>query len=261
MKKRNLFLMFFAGACVSLGALSAHAQSVTIEPYGDSITTHGAAPESSYRYWLYDDLTNAGYDPNAFVFIGTASGALDGTPANSWPDEAYAGYDGWDTLAALENVSGAISAGVGGSGPPNIVLLEFGSNDASEDYMNGQGSPAETETNLENIIQDFAAANSGVVILMATAPRFMTTPGPAQNEANSDIAKVNTAIRKAAAVEKKAGVDVVVVSLGGYNPRTETVDGTHPNIKGEQYIAKQFYGALRPALKKMGVLPQKPTRH
>jgi lysophospholipase L1-like esterase len=259
MKKQNVFMMLVASACVSLAAFTVRAQ-VTIEAYGDSITTHGAAPESSYRYWLYEDLADAGYDTNAFTFIGTESGAENGTPANSWPDEAYAGYDGWDTGSAVDNISGAISAGVGGDGPPAIVLLEFGANDAG-DYINGYSTPEQTEANLETVIQDFAAANSSVVILMATAPRYLTTPGPLQNQANSDIAKVNNAIHKVASVEKKAGVDVTVVSFGGYNPRTDTSDGTHPNVKGEQYLAKQYFDALRPVLKKMGVEPQKQSKH
>ena len=61
----------FAGACVCLGGLSANAQ-VRILPYGDSVTTFGSAPESSYRYWLYTDLTDAGFNfPPDFVFVGT----------------------------------------------------------------------------------------------------------------------------------------------------------------------------------------------
>lgn len=145
---------------------------------------------------------------------------------------------------------------------PSIVLLELGANDASYDYVNELYGPGTTETNLETIIQDFASDDPGVVILMATAPRYLTTPGPTQNEANTDIAKVNNVIRKVAGVEKKAGVDVTVVSLGGFNPRTDAGDdGVHPNVKGEQYIAKQFYDALRPVLKKMGVEPQKVSKH
>lgn len=256
--KEQKFLILVASACVSLGALTAGAQ-VTIEPFGDSITSRGDAPESSYRYWLWYDLDNAGYT-NDFEFVGLTSGTTSGssapgTPANYWPEQAYTGGEGLDTAGATDIAPNAAQLG------PNIVLLEIGANDVS-DYEDEPGyTPGTTETNLEDIIQDFAADNPGVVILMATAPRYLTTPGPTQNEANTDIAKVNNAIRKAASVEKKAGVDVVVVGFGGYNPRTDTSDGTHPNVKGEQYLAKQFYDALRPVLKKMGVEPQKAAKH
>jgi acyl-CoA thioesterase-1 len=249
----------FASACVGLASFTVRGQ-VTIEPFGDSITSRGSAPESSYRYWLWDDLNNAGYT-NDFEFVGLTSGVTGGgAPANPWPQEAYSGGEGLDTGAAItDDMPGA--AQVNGGNGPNIVLLELGANDASYDYMNGIGSPGQTETNLETIIQGFATVNPSVVILMATAPRYLTTPGPTQNQANSDIAKVNNAIRKAASVEKRAGVDVTVVSFGGYNPRTDTSDGTHPNVKGEQYLAKQYFDALRPALKKMGVEPQKQSKH
>jgi acyl-CoA thioesterase-1 len=256
MKKRNLFLLLFVSACASLISFTLCAQ-VTIEPFGDSITSRGSAPESSFRFWLWDDLDNAGYT-NDFEFVGLTSGVTGGGgPANPWPQEAYSGGEGLDTASAL---SDDMPQAAEVSGGPNIVLLEIGANDVL-DYEDNPGFTAgTTETNLEAIIQGFASVNPGVVILMATAPRFLTTPGPTQNQANTEIAKVNNAIRKAAGVERKAGVDVVVVSFGGYNPRTDTSDGTHPNIKGEQYLAKQLFDALRPVLKKMGVVPQKPSR-
>lgn len=258
MKTRNVLVMLFVSGCISLAPFATRAQ-VTIEPFGDSITSRGTSPESSYRYWLWTDLDNAGYT-NDFNFVGLTSGVTGGgAPANSWPEEAYSGGEGLDTASALsDDMPGAAQV----NGGPNIVLLEIGANDVLDYEDNPSYTPGTTETNLENIIQGFAAVNSSVVILMATAPRFMTTPGPTQSQANTEIAKVNIAIRKAASVEKKAGVDVVVVNLNGFNPRTDTGDdGVHPNVKGEQYIAKEFFSALRPALKKMGVIPQKQSRH
>ncbi|HLX71157.1 MAG TPA: GDSL-type esterase/lipase family protein, partial [Verrucomicrobiae bacterium] len=167
----------------------------------------------------------------------------------------YTGGEGLDTASALtDDMPQAATLG------PNVVLLEIGANDVLDYEDNPSFTTATTETNLENLIQGFASNDPGVIILMATAPRFLSTPGPGQKQANSEIAKVNNAIHKAASVEKKAGVDVVVVNLGGYNPRTDTSDGTHPNVKGEQYIAKQFFNALRPALKRMGVTPQKKNK-
>lgn len=251
MKKQNVLVMLSVCACASLISFTAHAQ-VNIEPFGDSITSRGTSPESSYRYWLWDDLNNAGYT-NDFQFVGLTSGVTGGGgPANPWPEEAYTGGEGLDTASAItDDMPQAATLG------PNVVLLEIGANDVLDYEDNPSFTSGTTETNLENLIETFASDDPGVVILMATAPRFLSSPGPGQKQANSEIAKVNNAIHKAASVEKKAGVDVVVVSLGGYNPQKDTSDGTHPNIKGEQYIAKQFFNALRPVLKRMGVVPEK----
>lgn len=254
MKKRNLFLTLFLSAAVGLVSSMVRAQ-VTIESFGDSVTTFGANPQSSYRYWLYVDLTNAGYSDSDFTFIGTSSGVQNGSPANSWPDEAYSGFEGWQTSDALSATPGVISQ----AGAPNIVLLDFGANDVNQ-LNNSLSIPeilGQTRTNLDAIIQDFAQANSGVVILLARPTGWLTTD-PVQKKFMSQL---GGAISKAASDQRKAGVDVVVVDLfGGYNVRTDTVDGTHPNVKGEQEIAKRFFSALRPVLKKMGIAPQKPSR-
>ena len=233
-------------------------------PMGDSVTARGDAPESSYRYWLFVDLTNAGYSESEFTFVGSTTGnggASDGPPANSWPDEAYEGGstpgpDAWTTQTGISDAPGA--AGILNSGGPSgtIVLLDLGANDLNE------GVPLKTnllevETNLEAIIQTFAAANPSTVILLADPTGAQTTDPLAKKYMSS----LGSAIHAVASDQKKAGVDVVVVNLfGGFNVQTDTKDGMHPNIKGEQQIAKKYLSALRPVLKKMGVAPQR-TRH
>jgi lysophospholipase L1-like esterase len=254
MKNRSLTLIL-ASACIGLGTLTTRAQVANIEPFGDSVTSRGSAPESSYRYWLWSDLNNAGYT-NEFNFVGLTGGVTGGSPANPWPEEAYTGGEGLDS-------AGALAADMPGAAQltPDIVLLDLGSNDIFD--SNGFDSGT-TETNLEAIIQDFATYNANVVILLARPTRFLvdpTLPKQSQQQEQSDQAKLDSLMNRVASAERKAGVDVIVVSLGGYNPRTDTVDGTHPNVRGEQYIARQFFNALRPVLKKMGVEPQKIRRH
>ena len=59
-------------------------------------------------------------------------------------------------------------------------------------------------------------------------------------------------VGRVAKTEKKAGVNVIAVNqFGGFNARTDTKDGTHPNVRGEQKIARKYFSALRPILKKM----------
>src|SRR5215469_1045506 len=182
MKKQNVFAMLFAGACLCVATTTARAQNINIMPMGDSVTARGGAPESSYRYWLFVDLTNAGYSESEFTFVGSTTGnggASDGPPANSWPDEAYEGGstpgpDAWTTQTGISDAPGA--AGILNSGGPSgtIVLLDLGANDLNE------GVPLKTnllevETNLEAIIQTFAAANPSTVILLADPTGAQTT--------------------------------------------------------------------------------------
>ena len=48
----------------------------------------------------------------------------------------------------------------------------------------------------------------------------------------------------AAKDEKAAGANVILVNLG----KVSTYDGTHPDAKGEEKIAKKYSGVLRKIL-------------
>lgn len=246
MKHQN-FLILLAGISLCLAVSSARAQSpITIMAMGDSVTSRGDSPESSYRYWLYVDLTNAGF--TNFQFVGHENGVSDGTPANSWPDEAYEGgnsaFDGWTTSNGVSDATSAASL------VPNIVLLDLGANDYFSGIPLGQ-----TETNLETIIQDFVAQNPSVVILLATPTGYLvptTIPRQQQQQERAEQSHLAGSMSKVISVERRAHVDIVKVGLfGAYNPRRDTKDGTHPNIQGEQLIARRYFSALRPVLKKM----------
>jgi hypothetical protein len=237
MKKQNL-LAWFIGVCAGLGGLVASAQ--TILPYGDSVTTFGANPESSYRYWLYEKLSNAGLN---FAIIGTHWGVDIGAPANSWPQEWYSGHLGWTSGDAANPSNLKPVAGKA----PNIVLLDFGSNDILAGMDLGT-----TTTNLETIIQAFAAANSGVTILLAVPTGFVTDPtlpAKARSHQKSQQSKLAGVVNKVAATENKAGIRVIKVNLfSGFNPKKDTIDGAHPNVQGEQKIANKYFQALKKIL-------------
>jgi lysophospholipase L1-like esterase len=225
------------GACLGL-AFAAGGQ--TILPYGDSVTTFGANPESSYRYWLWKDLSDAGFN---FTIIGTRSGVENGSPANSWTQEAYSGHEGWTSsdAAASANLNPVTRKA------PDFVLLDFGSNDilAGIDLNT-------TQTNLETIIEAFAAANPYVTILIAAPTGFETDPGLPARERSQERglqSKLAGAVSRVASAERKAGINVIKVNLfGGFNPRRDTVDGAHPNVAGEQKIAKKYFQVLRKLL-------------
>jgi hypothetical protein len=237
--KKQILASLFTGACVCLGCLSANAQ-VRILPYGDSVTTFGSAPESSYRYWLYTDLTDAGFVlGDNFVFVGTDSGTQDGPPANDWPAEQFSGNEGWSSGEAAD-----AAAGVASATQPDVVLLDFGSNDYNAS-QSVKDTLAQTRANIDAIIQAFAAQNANVTILLARPTPWVVTPDspPGTKQFMSGL---SGAVAKAAADERKAGVNVILVNIrGGFNARKDTKDGSHPNIRGEQKIANKYFQTLK----------------
>jgi hypothetical protein len=230
MKKLNL-LVLVAGVCFCFASYSVQAQ-VRILPYGDSVTTFGSDPESSYRYWLYQDLVGAGFN---FIFVGTRSGVEDGSPANDWPQEAYSGHEGWSSYDASVNASSIASAT-----DPDIVLLDFGSNDFDSGADNAT-TLAQTEVYLEQTIENLRTVKPNVIILLAEP-----TPWPTSDPHEKQfMSKLKGTISKVAKAE-----GVIKVNLfGGFSVKNDVKDiSGHPNVRGEQKIAKKYFSALRKVL-------------
>ncbi len=242
MKKQNLASLI-AGAGICLGCFSAGAQ-VKILPYGDSVTTFGSAPESSYRYWLFQDLTATGrfVFQQDFVFVGTESGTQDGAPQNDWPAEEFSGDEGESSGEAAGE-----AADVAGATQPDIVLLDFGSNDY-DGSQSVKDTLAQTRANLDAVIQAFAAQNPNVTILLAKPTPWVVTPDSPIGT-RQFMSGLGSAVAKAARDEKRAGVRVVVVDqFAGFNARKDTKDGMHPNVRGEQKIANKYFQPLKKRL-------------
>lgn len=246
--KYEKFFILLAGTCLclSVGAARAQTSPISIMPMGDSVTSRGDAPESSYRYWLWVDLTNAGF--TNIEFVGHQSGVSDGAPANSWPQENYEGgnssFDGWTTTNGVEDAANAASL------TPNILLLDLGAND-----IIAGSSLGAIQTNLETIVDTFAADDPGVIVLLAIPTGFPPDPSSpiqVQRQQKAYQSKMAGVVSRVVSAERKAKVDIVKVNLfSGYNIIRDTKDGTHPDIQGEQLIAKKYFSVLRPILKKM----------
>lgn len=241
MKNRYLAVLA-ASACISLASLTVHAQvnTVNIMPFGDSITSDGSSPESSYRYWLYVDLTNAHF--NNFNFVGSQSGCADGAPANSWPEEHYeGGEDNWTTQTALGDVGSVVGQS------PDIILYEFGDNDFGQDWETPNASAS--RTNIDQTIEGIRASLPNAIIILSIPTHWAAPNDP---QAKKFMSQIGVAVRQAFNDEKRAGANVILVNLAsGFNPSTDTKDTVHPNVKGEKEIAKKFFNALRPRLRRM----------
>jgi lysophospholipase L1-like esterase len=243
---KKAFLALLVGACALPLAGHAQVNQVKIMPMGDSVTARGSSPESSYRYWLYQDLQNAGF--NNFVFVGNQNGVSDGAPANSDFDQHYeGGGPGNDAWTTQNGVNAAPSAA---RSTPDFLILDLGSND-----IIGGIDPATTQANLQSIIETFAAANPNIIILLAKPTPFAVDPVATSQEKRlerrqqSQLASMASKVGQA---EKKNGINVIVVNqFGGYNVKTDTKDGTHPNVRGEQKIARKYFAVLKKYMKKM----------
>jgi acyl-CoA thioesterase-1 len=219
--------LLLAAVCVGLGLAPTFGQT-RILPLGDSVTS-SFAPYSSYRYWLWQRLVNAGYDVN---FVGTQYGVTGGTPENTDFDQNHEGHPGWNTQDGVGNIDSIAAATV-----PDVVLLDLGGNDVLDEL-----APEVSTTNIVIMIERLRAVNPNVVVLLAQ-------PTPFVDQNKQAMSRLRNAVKRAARIEKQAGARVAIVNLAGsFNARTDTSDGTHPNERGEQKIANRYFSALRKVL-------------
>jgi len=219
-------------AATLLGAAEMNATAqVRILPLGDSDTS-SFAPHSSYRYWLWHRLVDAGFNVD---FVGSQHSVVGGVPANADFDQDHEGHPGWATPDVLENINSIAAAT-----QPDIVLIDLGANDVIS------GVPLETTTeNFILIIQRLRAVNPQVTILLAQTPPF-------EGQDKVAMRLLRRAIRSVAKRENTRESRVYVVNLfGGFSVKKDTFDGMHPDESGEQKIAKRFFKVLRRVLRRL----------
>ena len=133
---------------------TALAQTIRIMPLGDSITEgeRGSVPIGGFRDDLGVMLTNAGID---FQFVGSLD---DGTAQYN----RHEGHPGWRADQIDANVTTWLN-----NYTPDLVLLQIGTNDVSNDEPNAQ-----TINDIENIIEKIKNYDTETPILIcSTIPR------------------------------------------------------------------------------------------
>jgi PKD repeat protein len=125
-------------------------------------------------------------------------------------------------------------------GPPDVVLLMIGTNDATL-----QVPLAERLSNLNGIVARIRERSPGAAILMAQLP---PTADPVRNE--RQIAPFNAALPVLAGGLSTPSSPVYVVDqYSGYDGAADNgPDGIHPGRTGMQKIATRWYAALVPVL-------------
>jgi lysophospholipase L1-like esterase len=215
-----------------------------IMPLGDSIT-HGGQDYASYRYMLWFDLQDAGYDVD---FVGqrdfiNGGGSPDGSlypEYNTTFDRDHEGYWGWRTDEILGIIGAATAAAL-----PDIVLIHLGTNDIGQ---NGAAGTAAAEANLPAIIAAIRAVNADVTILLGQV--IPIGPGTSYFDNADQIAALNTAIATIVATETTAQSPVLLVDheTGYALGAMMQSDGLHPNELGESHMSANWLAAVETLL-------------
>jgi len=212
---------------------SAHGQAVKILPLGDSWTS-GHRGSVSYRYDLWFDLADAGFDVD---FVGDLQDTYHPANLDLYPryltdfDRDHSGHWGYRT-DALVSIAGLMAA----SRQPDVVLLWAGGNDIA---AYGDTAASNVRSGLGNIIDTIRSSVPGVTIVLGKLAPFAGR--------NSEyIESVNETIAKLARDLDTAGSPVILVDhYAGFEIGSMTqADQIHHNRTGEAWIAANWFDAL-----------------
>ncbi len=208
---------------------------------GDSITQgrQGGGqhkPTFSWRYPLWKMLVDA----DAHVdFVGSLKVGFNGDP--DWADykgqsfdRDHEGHWGWTTAAIADKLPGWLEGYT-----PDVAMILLGSNDKEKDTTLEPTVKAMTD-----IITALRKKNPRVVVLLGQTFQEWK-PFPALREAMVKLAKdLNTEASPVVIVDHSPGW----VSKPDA-PGTHTVDWVHPNVAGDEKLAKNWFKALKPYLR------------
>ncbi len=201
--------------------------AVKIMPLGDSIT-ESFPGHASYRFFLYNQLVQAGYDVD---FVGSLTGVNGGSPLYSNFDQNHEGHSGIRTDQIQANIVAWANAA-----KPDIVLLHTGSNDIEQGQSNSS-----TANEISGLIDNLRSVVPNVKILLA-----QIIP---ENFNTSQYPLLNSLIANVASQKNTAQSPVVLVDqYTGFNNAADTFDGIHPDDSGERKLANKWFDALKTVL-------------
>lgn len=227
------------------------AATTRILPLGNSIT-NGTATFNSYRRALWHLLDREHFD---FDFIGSWNKHHMGGPVPIPDfDTDHDGHSGWTTgdllvPPAWDAQRGSLARRLHGN-RPDIVLLEIGINDifkcVSADVM---------LNNFRSIVRVLRSSNPRVRILIgqvlplgaAWADKALCA-GPTYR---AMIADRNERLAGFVRSNSTKHSPMTLVEFPGFDADRDTYDSIHPNDEGEQVMARAWFEALRPHLKRL----------
>jgi lysophospholipase L1-like esterase len=232
----------------TVDGLGGRTGTLRITLLGDSTTSDGC-----FRAHLWQMLTQAGH--TQFDFIGTRSGNPGCTVSGF--DQGNEGHGGYIVVDVLKATSTGRPGGADSSDPyvssaqdlvtwfdghpTDIVLMNFGTNDVSNNF------PATMILNAyAAILTRLRANNPNVHLMVAQIPPINWIYCVAA-VCDPRVMALNDAIPAWAASQSLPGSPVTVVDLfTGYDDATDTVDGVHANDSGSVKIATAWYNAIAP---------------
>ena len=246
----NLFTCTLATATVSLMTLNLTAAPLRIVCIGDSITqgrgdhSNGGTkwtPTFSYRYPLWKLLVDSGAEVD---FVGSLNGGFEGDP--DWAnykgrafDRDHEGHWGWKTVAVAAKLPEWIEGYT-----PDVALILLGSNDVNGKTPEEKNASVDrVRTAMTDIFSILRKKNPKVVILLGQCFQEWE-PFPAMRAAMTELTKTQATA--------KSPIVVVDHSSGWVSdPKktgTHTVDWVHPNLAGDEKLARNWFVALKPFL-------------
>jgi lysophospholipase L1-like esterase len=214
--------------CALCRAAAPARAETTVLALGDSIT-EGGKTFATYRVPLREKLAAGGY---AVRFVGSrTSAAPDGRALL-----AHEGYGGKTAEYLADNVGRLYKAN-----PADVVLLHAGHNYFAED------KPVERiVAATERIVRTIHSIRPGATVLVAQVIPSGKLPKYAY------IPDLNAALPKLVERLKADGVRVVLVDQAvDFDWKTDTIDDkVHPNARGAEKMAGQWYKALAAVLPK-----------
>jgi lysophospholipase L1-like esterase len=218
---------------VLLAAAVAAADQVAVKimPLGDSIT-QGNTSQDSYRRPLWHKLVDAGYHVD---FVGSEKTNFTGHAAHADFDEDNEGHYGWTIDGVLEKLDGWL-----GQNNPDIVLLHLGTN--------GKESAADKLAGLEKVVGLLRKHNPKVIVLMAQ----LITGGEINQGIPPLAKKLSTPASPVIVVDQASGWE--------WEAGKDTVDGCHPNERGEEKMAVRWFEALTKILPKPKAAAKAPAK-
>jgi lysophospholipase L1-like esterase len=240
--------VFLLLALLLAGAADA---ATRIVPIGDSLTHGGGDTDDggvhpTYRYWLWERLTDNGYDVD---FVGSMTSPSFSGYSFDRGNEGHGGYRIGDLVDGIGE--GKLSSWLSGY-DPDMALVLIGTNDVL------WNTPMEKRfSNLGRLVETLRDRNSGIVIFIAKLP----PTGDAERNEIQGLIEFNSRLPGWASGKSTSSSPIRVVDLySGYDGREDNQADRyiHPDESGEKKIANRFYSAIASYLEK-GDVTETPT--
>ncbi|KAI4649774.1 uncharacterized protein J4E79_009619 [Alternaria viburni] len=218
-----------AAASATPMELTNRQSTVKIMALGDSIT----GSPGCWRAYLWQNLQESGIKNTDFV--GSLAGQGCGFPYDG-ENEGHGGFLAVN-IANQNQLPGWLS-----SAKPDIVMMHLGTNDVWSNR-----SPQEITTAFSKLVDQMRASKPTMKILAA---KIIPMSPSNCAECGQRVVALNTAIQAWAATKTTADSPITVVDAWtGFDTKTMTGDGVHPNDAGNKKLAKAWFQPLADAIK------------